>query len=48
MSAGEIVMVKATDPGSQRDFQVFAEQSGNELLSFTMEEEVFFYWLKKS
>lgn len=28
MNSGELLRVRATDPGSQRDFRVFAEQSG--------------------
>lgn len=33
MQSGEYLVVRATDPGSVRDFQVFAEQSGHRLLS---------------
>ncbi len=33
MQSGEILEVLATDPGSVRDFQVFAEQSGHRLLA---------------
>ncbi|QFU76736.1 sulfurtransferase TusA family protein [Halioglobus maricola] len=33
MAAGERLRILATDQGSMRDFRVFAEQSGNELLS---------------
>ena len=33
MSSGEVLRVMATDPGAVRDFQAFAKQSGNELLS---------------
>lgn len=32
MSSGQIVRVLATDPGSIRDFQAFARQTGNTLL----------------
>ncbi|NDG92954.1 MAG: sulfurtransferase TusA family protein [Gammaproteobacteria bacterium] len=32
MDVGQILEVIATDQGSVRDFQVFAAQSGNELL----------------
>ena len=32
MSAGQTLKVIATDPGSMRDFQAFAKQTGNELL----------------
>jgi TusA-related sulfurtransferase len=32
MQCGEILKVVATDPGSVRDFQAFARQTGNELV----------------
>ena len=32
MHSGELLKVVATDPGSVRDFQVFARQTGNELV----------------
>ena len=32
MHSGEILKVLATDPGSVRDFQAFARQTGNELV----------------
>lgn len=32
MASGEVLKVVATDPGSNRDFQAFARQTGNELV----------------
>ena len=32
MLSGQLLKVVATDPGSTRDFQAFAKQTGNELL----------------
>jgi len=32
MSSGQVLKVLATDPGSVRDFQAFARQTGNELV----------------
>jgi tRNA 2-thiouridine synthesizing protein A len=32
MLTGELLKVVATDPGSMRDFQAFARQTGNELV----------------
>ena len=32
MSTGQTQKVVATDPGSTRDFQAFAKQTGNELI----------------
>ena len=47
LEAGQIVKVLATDPGSERDFQVFAEQSGTVLLEFQHIDEKYYYWLQK-
>ncbi len=32
MQSGQVLRVVSTDPGSMRDFQAFARQTGNELL----------------
>jgi tRNA 2-thiouridine synthesizing protein A len=32
MQSGEVLKVVSTDPGSVRDFQAFARQTGNELV----------------
>jgi TusA-related sulfurtransferase len=32
MTSGDVLRIVSTDPGSMRDFQAFARQSGNELL----------------
>ena len=32
MQSGEVLKVVSTDPGSIRDFQAFARQTGNELI----------------
>jgi tRNA 2-thiouridine synthesizing protein A len=32
MQSGQLLKVVATDPGSMRDFQAFAKQTGNELV----------------
>lgn len=47
MAAAELLRVIATDPGSVRDFQVFARQSGNELLEHREEDGKYFYLLRK-
>lgn len=33
MDSGQVLKVRATDPGSQRDFQAFSRQTGNALLA---------------
>lgn len=50
LEAGALLQVQATDPGSVRDFEVFAKQSGHILLSSQAEAgepEVFVYLLQK-
>lgn len=47
MSQGEVLHVLATDPGSLKDFEAFARQTGNELLSSTESNRVFEYYLKR-
>jgi TusA-related sulfurtransferase len=47
MQSGELLRVRATDPGSQRDFRVFAEQSGHQLVESSAADGVFSYVLKK-
>lgn len=48
LSSGECLEVIATDPGSVRDFKVFADLSGNELLLSEQEGDRFRYILKKA
>lgn len=47
LSAGELLRVRATDPGSVRDFEVFSQQSGNELLDAQTLDSTFVYLLRK-
>ncbi len=47
MSSGQTLKIVATDPGAVIDFQVFAEQTGNTLLSMTEAGEEFTFFLKK-
>ncbi len=47
LAAGALLRVIATDPGSVRDFEVFAQQSGNELLESTNCDGRFEYLLRK-
>jgi len=48
LQSGEILRVTSTDPGSVKDFEAFAKQTGNELLESVTEGDVFIYQLKKS
>lgn len=48
MASGDVVRVVATDPASERDFKVFADQSGNQLLSIDKADGSFIFVLRKS
>jgi tRNA 2-thiouridine synthesizing protein A len=48
LASGDVLRVVATDPGSVKDFEAFAKQTGNELLESTEEGESFVYLLKKA
>jgi tRNA 2-thiouridine synthesizing protein A len=47
MISGQVLHVLATDPGSVKDFQAFAKQTGNELLSSGEIDKVFEYFIKR-
>ncbi len=47
MSAGQVLRVEATDPGSVRDFQAFARQTGHELVSHNESGNVFTFFMRK-
>jgi tRNA 2-thiouridine synthesizing protein A len=47
LPAGSMLRVIATDPGSVRDFEVFARQSGNALLESKQSAGRFEYLLRK-
>ena len=47
MQSGQVLKIVATDPGSVRDFQAFAKQTGNELLSQSEAEKEFVFFLKR-
>ena len=47
LRSGEVLKVVATDPGSVRDFQAFARQTGNELVEQTSENEEFVHYIRR-
>ena len=47
MDQAQTLGVLATDPGSERDFQVFAQQSGHELLGCSVHGDVYAYTIRK-
>lgn len=47
MATGEVLRVMATDPGALRDFQAFAKQTGNELVSHAEENKEYTFFMKR-
>jgi tRNA 2-thiouridine synthesizing protein A len=47
MDSGQILNVICTDSGSVRDFQVFCQQSGNQLLQSVEENGTYIYYIRK-
>ncbi|OIP07933.1 MAG: preprotein translocase subunit TatC [Betaproteobacteria bacterium CG2_30_59_46] len=47
LTAGQVLKVVATDPGSVKDMQAFAKQTGNELLSSAEAGGKYQFFMKK-
>ena len=47
LTSGQVLKVVATDPGSIKDMQAFATQTGNPLLSTTEENKTYVFYLRK-
>ena len=47
MQSGELLRVVSTDPGSMRDFQAFARQTGNELVEQQTAGDEFIHVLRR-
>ena len=47
MLSGDVLKVVATDPGSMRDFQAFARQTGNELVEQSANNDEFVHYLRR-
>jgi tRNA 2-thiouridine synthesizing protein A len=47
LAAGQVLKVVATDPGSVKDMESFARQTGNALLSAAEEQKDFVFYLRK-
>jgi tRNA 2-thiouridine synthesizing protein A len=47
MTSGQVLRVLATDPGSVRDFQAFAKQTGNNLLAQAEENKEFVFFMQR-
>jgi tRNA 2-thiouridine synthesizing protein A len=47
METGEVLRIVATDSGSVRDFQAFAKQTGNALLSHTQNGREYVFLMRR-
>lgn len=47
VSSGQVLKIVATDPGSVKDFETFARQTGHTLLSHAEANGEFTFFLKK-
>ena len=47
MTTGQVLRVLATDPNAAKDFQAFARQTGNQLLSNAEVDQVFEFFFKR-
>lgn len=48
LESGQVLRIVATDPGSVKDFEAFAKQTGNELLESGEEGGKFVFRMKKA
>ena len=48
MESGQTLKIVATDPGSVKDFEAFAKQTGNELLESGEEGGAYVFFIKKA
>ena len=48
MQTGQVLKIIATDPGSVKDFEAFARQTGNELMESKEEGGKFQFLIKKA
>lgn len=47
LQSGQVLKVLSTDPGSVRDFQAFARQTGNELVEQVTAGDDFVHYLRR-
>jgi len=47
LQSGQVLKIMATDPGSKRDFEAFARQTGNALQNSIQSGDVWTFWLKR-
>lgn len=47
MASSQVLKVVATDPGSEKDFHLFVEQSDHQILNFEKNDQAYYYWIRK-
>ncbi len=47
VTSGQVIKVMSTDPGSKRDFEAFARQTGNALLDLAQQDNTWTFFLKR-
>jgi tRNA 2-thiouridine synthesizing protein A len=47
LGSGQVLKVVSTDPGSVRDFQAFARQTGNEMIGQSEADRTWTFFLKR-
>lgn len=47
VKSGQVLKIVATDPGSVKDFETFAKQTGHALLEHALADGEFTFYLKK-
>lgn len=47
ITSGQVLKVIATDPGSKRDFEAFARQTGNTLVHQAEQGREWTFWLRR-
>ena len=47
MMSGQVLRIVATDPGSVKDFEAFAKQTGNELMTQSATDKEFTFFMRK-
>ncbi len=48
LDAGQVLEIRATDPGSVADFAAFCNQTGNQLVSSSTEGDIYKFEIKRT
>jgi TusA-related sulfurtransferase len=47
METAQVLKIVATDPGSEKDFHMFADQSDHQIINFEKSDQAYYYWIRK-